>query len=51
MVVKEGNKWKVVSHKKTASGKRRSFGTYGSKEAADRRLAQVQMFKHMKAGK
>ena len=45
MIVKEGNKWVVKSHE----GK--NLGTYDSKEAAQKRLAQVEMFKHMRLSK
>lgn len=42
MIVKEGSKFCV----KSESGK--NLGTYRSRLAAKRRLAQVEMFKHMK---
>ncbi len=41
--VKEG--YRVVSEK---TG--RNFGTYPTKEQAEKRLRQIQMFKHMKKG-
>lgn len=42
--------WRVVSHKKTASGERRSFGTYSSKAAAHKRLGQIKMWKRRSHG-
>ncbi len=41
MIVKKGNKFCVMSE----SGK--SLGEYSTKEEAERRLKQVEMFKHM----
>jgi hypothetical protein len=40
-----GNKWRVISEK----GK--NLGTYDSKEEAEKRLKQIEMFKHMKKKK
>ncbi len=39
--VKEG--WRVVSEKNG-----RSFGAYPTREQAEKRLRQIEMFKHMK---
>lgn len=43
MIAKEGSEYKVKSH----TGK--TLGTYKSKGEAKKRLAQIEMFKHMKA--
>lgn len=45
MVVKDGNKWIVKS--KTG----RKLGVYASKAAAEKRLKQIEMFKHIKGKK
>lgn len=45
MIRKEGSKYVVKSEK----GK--NLGSYKTKAAADKRLKQVEMFKHMKRGK
>lgn len=45
MIKKEGSKYVVRSH----TG--RSLGSYTSRAAAMKRLAQVEMFKHMKMKK
>jgi murein DD-endopeptidase MepM/ murein hydrolase activator NlpD len=39
-IKKMGNKWRVVSHKG------RNLGTYGSRKEAEKRLRQVEFFKH-----
>jgi len=44
MIVKTGNKWQV----KSKEGK--NLGIYSTKEAANKRLRQVEYFKH-KSGK
>lgn len=41
-IVKYGDKWRVVDH----TGKK-NLGTYDTKEQAEERLKQVEMFKHM----
>ena len=46
MIKKVGKKYAVVSEH---TG--RKFGTYGTKAEAERRLRQVEFFKHAKAGK
>ena len=46
MIKKVGSKYKVVSEK---TG--RSFGTYHTKAEAQRRLGQVEFFKHRGAAK
>lgn len=43
MIVKRKGKWCVISEK---TG--RSFGCYASKAAAQKRLGQVEYFKHLK---
>lgn len=43
MIVKKGRKWQVVSEK---TG--RSFGTYDTKHEAEKRLRQIEFFKHRK---
>ena len=43
MIKKVGRKWQVVSEK---TG--RSFGTYTTKKEAQKRLGQVEFFKHQK---
>lgn len=48
VIQKRGEEWCVIGHKKTKDGKRRSFGCYPTKAGAEKRLGQVQMFKHMK---
>lgn len=49
MIVKRKDGWYVVSESKTKEGKRKNLGgPYASRDAAKRRLAQVEMFKHMK---
>lgn len=45
MIKKVKGGWKVVSHTGKSLG-----GPYKSREAAEKRLAQVEMFKHMKPG-
>ena len=44
MIKKRGSKWVVLSEKT-----RRSFGSYGTKAEAMKRLRQVEFFKHAKA--
>jgi len=39
------NEWKVFSEKKGPDGSRKVLGTYQSKAAAEKRLAQVEFFK------
>ena len=39
------NEWKVFSESKGDDGKRKLLGTYKSKSAAEKRLAQVERFK------
>jgi hypothetical protein len=46
MIKKRGSKYVVLSEK---TG--RSFGSYDTKAEAERRLRQVEFFKHRKAGK
>ena len=46
MIKKVKNKYVVVSEK---TG--RSFGTYSTKAEAERRLRQVEFFKHAKGGR
>lgn len=49
MIVKREDGYYVVSESKTKSGKRKNLGgPYRTREAAKRRLRQVEMFKHMK---
>ncbi len=43
MIVKEGNRWVVRSE----SG--RAMGSYATRAEAEKRLKQVEMFKHMRA--
>jgi hypothetical protein len=43
MIVKRKGKWTVISEK---TG--RSFGSYGTKAEAQKRLRQVEFFKHRK---
>ena len=43
MIVKEGSDYIVKSH----DGKK-TLGSYKTKEAAEKRLKQIEMFKHMK---
>ncbi|MFX0133364.1 MAG: hypothetical protein ACFFDN_06960 [Candidatus Hodarchaeota archaeon] len=43
MIIKSGTKYKVVS-KKT----KRNLGTYRTKKEAEKRLKQVEYFKHLK---
>ena len=43
MVRKEGNKWVVLNHDGT-----KVLGTYESKEQADKRISQIEMFKSIK---
>lgn len=43
MIRKVGTKYQVLSH----DGKK-VFGTYDTKEEAQKRLRQVEMFKHLK---
>jgi hypothetical protein len=45
MIKKQGRKWVVLSEK---TGRR--FGTYETKAEAEKRLRQVEFFKHAKAG-
>jgi len=45
MIKKKGRKWVVLSEK---TG--RSFGSYDTKAEAEKRLRQVEFFKHAKAG-
>jgi hypothetical protein len=40
--------YKLVSKKKTKSGKRKSLGVFKSKKAALKRERQIQYFKHKK---
>lgn len=42
MIIKSGNKFKVVS-----KNKKRSFGTYNTKPEAEKRLKQIEYFKHL----
>ena len=46
MIKKRGSKYVVLSEK---SG--RSFGTYATRAEAERRLRQIEFFKHLKRGK
>jgi len=43
VIVKEGNKWVV----RAESG--RAMGSYATRAEAEKRLKQVEMFKHMRA--
>ena len=43
-IVKKGNKWQVQSEKG------RNMGTYDTKEEAEKRLKQIEYFKHMNEG-
>lgn len=45
MIIKQGNKYRVVSEK----GK--NLGEYKSKEEAEKRLREVEYFKHAKKNK
>jgi hypothetical protein len=45
MIKKVGRKWVVLSEK---TGRR--FGSYDTKAEAERRLRQVEFFKHARAG-
>jgi hypothetical protein len=45
MIKKKGRKWVVLSEK---TG--RSFGSYDTKAEAEKRLRQVEFFKHAKGG-
>ena len=45
MIVRFGRKWRVVSEKG------RNLGTYGTKAEAQKRLRQVEYFKHVKGKK
>ena len=42
MIKKIGNKWRVVSH---TTG--RNMGTYKTKKEAEKRLKQIEYFKHL----
>lgn len=47
MIVKEGNSYYVKSESKTKEGKRKLLGgPYGTRGAAEKRLRQVEWFKH-----
>jgi hypothetical protein len=47
MIVKRKDGFHVVSEKKGKDGKRKNLGgPYGTREAAARRLQQVEYFKH-----
>ena len=49
MIEKTKGGYKVVSEHKTKKGKRKNLGgPYKSKEEADKRLRQVEYFKHRK---
>ena len=49
MIIKRSDGYYVVSESKTKSGKRKNLGgPYGSRDAAKRRLKQVEYFKHIK---
>jgi len=39
------NEWRVLSETKDSDGNRKVLGTYQSKTAAEKRLAQVESFK------
>jgi hypothetical protein len=45
MIKKQGRKWVVLSEK---TGRR--FGSYDTRAAAEKRLRQVEFFKHATAG-
>jgi hypothetical protein len=45
MIVRRAGKYVVISE---TTG--RSFGTYDTLDAAKRRLRQIELFKHLKAG-
>ena len=46
MIRKIGGKYVVISE---STGRR--FGAYATREEAEKRLRQIEMFKHMRAGK
>lgn len=49
MIVKSGNLWYVKSESKTKDGHRKNLGgPYHSRAQAEKRLRQVEAFKHMK---
>jgi hypothetical protein len=48
VIRKRGSKYVVLAESKTASGKRKKLGEYGSRGAAEKRLKQVEYFKHKK---
>lgn len=47
MIRKIGRRYRLVSKKKTRSGKRKNLGTFSSKKAALKRERQVQYFKYL----
>jgi len=49
-IVKRGSKWCVISKKKNKEGKHKNLGKYDTKEEAEKRLKQVEYFKHVKEG-
>jgi hypothetical protein len=49
VIVKSQNGWRVVSHKKNRQGHRKNLGgPYQSRAQAQKRLKQVEMFKHLR---
>jgi hypothetical protein len=46
IIVKQGNEWCVKSKKKDKKGHRKNLGCSSSRDAAERRLKQVEFFKH-----
>ncbi len=46
IIVKQGNEWCVKSKKKDKKGHRKNLGCSSSRGAAERRLKQVEFFKH-----
>ena len=50
MIIKRDDGYYVVSESKTKSGKRKNLGgPYKTREAAARRLRQVEFFKHRRS--
>ena len=48
VIVKQGSQWCVKSKKKNRQGRRKNLGCYDSRTGAERRLDQVEYFKHAK---
>lgn len=47
VIVKQGDQWCVKSKKKDRQGHRKNLGCYDSRTGAERRLGQVEYFKHL----